>query len=101
MLDIRTKEMKKIASESAELIERLKVHKSESDLDSFVYQATFISEKLQSVAVDMNRILETPISEEDWERFNLGQRGVFVRKMLGFREKSKLSSIKEKYQLLI
>ena len=42
LLDIRTKEMKKIADESAELIERLKTHKSDSDLDSFVYQATFL-----------------------------------------------------------
>ena len=46
----------------------------------------------------MNRVLETQISEDDWQRFNRGEKGVFVRKMLGFREKVKLASIKEKYQ---
>ncbi len=46
----------------------------------------------------MARVMEVPISEDDWQRFNRGETGVFVRKMLGFREKSKLSSIMEEYQ---
>jgi len=63
-----------------------------------MHQSSFINERLQSLAVDMNRVLETQISEDDWQRFNRGEKGVFVRKMLGFREKVKLASIKEKYQ---
>ena len=61
-------------------------------------RATFISERLQSLAVDMNRLLETTVSEDDWRRFNRGEKGIFVRKMLGFREKAKLDAIKQKYQ---
>ena len=55
-------------------------------------------ERLQSVAVDLSRILETEITEEDWRRYNKGEKGVFVRKMLGFREKARLLSIADKYQ---
>ena len=55
-------------------------------------------ERLQSLAVDMNRLLETEVSEDDWRRYNRGERGIFVRKILGFREKSKLAVIREHYQ---
>ena len=46
----------------------------------------------------MNRVLETTISEEDWRLYNKGETGVFVRKMLGFRDKAKLNAVREKYQ---
>jgi hypothetical protein len=46
----------------------------------------------------MNRVLETTISEDEWRRFNKGEKGIFVRKMLGFREKTRLNAIREKYQ---
>ena len=36
--------------------------------------------------------------EEDWRRFNRGERGIFVRKILGFREKNRLAAISEKYR---
>jgi len=42
--------------------------------------------------------METTITEDDWRRFNKGEKGVFVRKMLGFREKSRLASVKQRYQ---
>ena len=64
----------------------------------FAQQASFITEKLQSISVDMTRILEVEITDRDWRRYNKGERGIFVRKMLGFREKSRLASIAKKYQ---
>ena len=60
--------------------------------------AKFVNERLESLAVDMNRVLETSISEEEWRRFNKGETSIFVRKMLGFREKTKLNIIRDKYQ---
>jgi len=76
----------------------LKAHAKEAGLDDFLRRATFISERLQSLAVDMSRLMETSISEDDWKRFNKGEKGLFVRKMLGFREKARLASIKQRYQ---
>ncbi|MBT4463081.1 MAG: hypothetical protein HOC60_00215, partial [Rhodospirillaceae bacterium] len=80
------------------LVETLKEHTKEAGIDDFLKRATFISERLQSLAVDMSRLMETTISEDDWRRFNRGEKGVFVRKMLGFREKSRLQSIRQRFQ---
>ncbi|MEE8350648.1 MAG: hypothetical protein V3R37_00435 [Rhodospirillales bacterium] len=42
----------------------------------------------------MSRVLETQLTEDDWQRFNRGETSVFVRKMLGFRDKARLGAIK-------
>jgi len=55
-------------------------------------------ERLQSLAVDMNRLLETEVTDDDWRRYNRGERGVFVRKILGFREKAKLAVIRDHFK---
>ena len=86
------------ASEAATLLDDLKAETHQVGVDDFLRRASFISERLQSIAVDMNRVLETRLSEDDWRRFNKGEKGVFVRKMLGFREKSKLATISKKYE---
>ena len=97
-IDMQTRDMRAAASEAATLLDDLKAETHQVGVDDFLRRATFISERLQSLAVDMNRVLETRLSEEDWRRFNRGETGVFVRKMLGFREKSKLAAVKKKYE---
>jgi len=94
----QTEEMKLTVGDASELVVALKAHAKEAGLDDFLRRATFISERLQSLAVDMSRLMETSISEDDWKRFNKGEKGLFVRKMLGFREKARLASIKQRYQ---
>ena len=64
----------------------------------FLRRSAFITEKLQSLAVDLARIAEVPITEDDWRRFSKGEKGIFVRKMLGFKEKNTLAAIKAVYQ---
>jgi predicted nucleic acid-binding Zn-ribbon protein len=97
-MEYQTSELRGASNEANALLEALEGRKQEAGLEDFVHQSSFISERLQSLAVDMNRVLETTISEDDWQRFNKGETSVFVRKMLGFREKARLGDIKEKYQ---
>jgi len=97
-LNQQTEEIKLAVGDASELIAALKANAKEAGLDDFLRRATFISERLQSLAVDMSRLMETTISEEDWSRFNKGEKGIFVRKILGFREKTRLVSIKQRYQ---
>ena len=97
-LSKKTKEMKLVVGDASELLAALKANAKEAGMDDFLRRATFISERLQSLAVDMSRLMETSISEEDWTRFNKGEKGIFVRKILGFREKTRLVSIKQRYQ---
>ena len=91
--------MRSASNEANALLEALQGRKAEAGIQDFVNQASFISERLQSIAVDMSRVMETQITEDDWRRFNKGEQGIFVRKMLGFREKAKLVSIRDKYQV--
>ena len=94
----QTTDMRVAVREAAEVAASLKEQTEKTGIESFLRRATFISERLQSLAVDMSRLLETTVSEDDWRRFNKGEKGIFVRKMLGFREKAKLEAIKQKYQ---
>jgi len=90
--------MREVISESGALIELLKEQSEQASMSDFMQNAKFVNERLESLAVDMNRVLETSISEEEWRRFNKGETSIFVRKMLGFRERSKLNIVREKYQ---
>ena len=90
--------MRETSNETRTLFEHLKDRWGRTALSDFMQQAGYVNEKLQSLAVDMNRVLETTISEEDWRLYNKGETGVFVRKMLGFRDKAKLNAVREKYQ---
>ena len=97
-LDYQTTEMRQASNEASALLESLKGRQREAGLQDFIHQSSFIPKRLQSIAVDMSRVLETQITEDDWRRFNKGETGVFVRKMLGFREKARLGAIRDKYQ---
>ena len=54
-----------------------------------------VSEGLESVAIDINRIMETRITEDDWKRYNRGEKSVFLRKILGMRNRAKLAKINQ------
>ena len=97
-LDYQTTEIRKASNEANALLKALEGRTEEAGVQDFIHQSSFISERLQSIAVDMTRVLETQITEDDWRRFTKGEKGVLVRKMLGFREKARLGTIRDKYQ---
>ncbi|HJN23144.1 MAG TPA: hypothetical protein QF509_04435 [Rhodospirillales bacterium] len=90
-INSRTQEMKEVSGQAGALVNELKERAEQTGVADFLRRATFITERLQSLAVDMTRLLETHISEDDWHRFNKGENGIFIRKMLGFKEKSRLA----------
>jgi methyl-accepting chemotaxis protein len=91
-------EMKETTRRAEELLKLLNERRRQVGMDDFLRSATFVTERLQSIAVDLNRLLEISINEDDWRRYNRGEKGLFVRKMLGFRERSRLAAITQKYQ---
>jgi hypothetical protein len=94
----QTSRLQEATEDAKNVMLEIKAQTETLSVEDFLRDATFILEKLQSLAVDMNRLLETSVSEEDWKRFNRGEKGVFVRKLLGFREKAKLAAIRDRYQ---
>ena len=76
-----------------EISSSLKEHVKTTGTEDFLKKLSLISESLDSIAIDINRILETRVSEEDWSRYSRGDKAVFLRKILGMRSRPKLLRI--------
>src|SRR5690606_6472138 len=57
--------------------------------------AAFITGHLNSMAIDITRLLNRDLSEDLWRRYYKGERGLFTRKLIDQRD---LDKIREKYQ---
>ena len=97
-LEAQSRQLQFASDDARSILDTLTKRKEDVQASDFLQQMGFVTERLQSVAVDLNRSLEVPISEDEWRRFNQGEKGVFVRKMLGFREKTKLDAIAKLYR---
>jgi len=57
-----------------------------------------IIETLNSIAVDLQPVLEPTISDAVWRRFHNGDRGAFTRQLLQMQEPNASSMIKKKFE---
>ena len=84
--DAFRRQVKGLISASDEAVAQAK-HVTKSAFDvrrgSFLRSSSFIIEKLNSLAIDVNRLLETSISEAAWKKFLKGDRGIFTRLLYG------------------
>ena len=71
---------------------------TKSGHEDFLSRMTLISEGLESIAIDINRIMETRITEDDWKRYSRGDNSIFLRKILGMRNKARLAKISQLYR---
>ena len=63
--------------------------------EQFLKTAAFITGHLNSMAIDITRLLNRDLSEELWRRYYKGERGLFTRKLIDQRD---LDKIRGKYQ---
>ena len=97
-LQRQTADMREATREAQDVLRILNERRRQAGTQEFLRDATSVMERLQSLAIDMSRILETELSEEDWQRYSKGEKGLFVRKMLGMRERSRLAIISQRYR---
>ena len=97
-LEAQSRQLHLAADEARSVLDSLNKRKDDVQTTDFLQQMSYVTERLQSAAVDLSRSLEVPITEDEWKRFNAGETGIFVRKMLGFREKAKLDAIARMYR---
>lgn len=83
-----------IEARVAEASEALK----RDDRDSLARQMALASEALQSTAVDMTRILSTEVSDQAWEAYLKGDRGIFARRALRLLTTSEAKEVLARYQ---
>ena len=85
----QTKELIKASEEAA--IQSRAVRESDvmARRELFLRTATIMIEDLNSVAIDINRIIEDDIPEEVWRNYRKGDKGIFARRLL--RKKTNFS----------
>jgi hypothetical protein len=87
------------SAEAAEAQARvIRENSFDSRRDSFLKASKFVIEDLNSVAIDINRIVDRQSSERLWSRFTKGDRGIFVRNIITDDDKRARQVIGVKYQ---
>jgi hypothetical protein len=72
--------------------------KAESRRDAFLRSATYIVDKLNSLAIDLNRVLDADIPKSTWRAFYDGDKGAFTRRLLGSPAIKEFAAIKRKFE---
>src|SRR5690606_13547279 len=70
--------------------DRLAEKKSRTRNEQFMKSTAFIMENLNSLTIDLNRILDSSLSEDLWRRYRKGEKGIFTRKLLKARDAEKI-----------
>ncbi len=83
---------------AAQEARKLRGAASVTQQETFLKAATLIIETLNSMAVDLQPVLEPNISDAVWRRFHAGDRGAFTRQLLQMQEPSSSSTIKKKFE---
>lgn len=66
--------------------------------DSLARQFALASESLQSAAVDLTRILSTEVSDQAWEGYLRGDRGIFARRAVRLLTSGEAKDVLARYQ---
>ena len=90
----QTRELDEVSQNATKITDSLKEFSRQASSQNFLQRLSMISEALESVAIDINRVMETRVTENDWINYNRGDKRVFLRKILGMRSRSKLAKIK-------
>ena len=67
-------------------------------LDTFLKDASFIIEKLETAAVDINRIFNPDAEEDLWKKYYNGDTAAFVRHLSRTMSKSQILSIRSEFE---
>ncbi|KAA5606631.1 hypothetical protein F1188_04655 [Roseospira marina] len=75
----QTKALVDAAGQAEERAGTLRLEMERAEVTTFLHQASFVIERLESVAVDIARIFNPVRDEELWRRYQKGDHGVFLR----------------------
>lgn len=67
-------------------------------VDTFLKDASFIIEKLETAAVDINRIFNPDAEEELWKKYYNGDTAAFVRHLAKHMSKSQILAIRSEFE---
>ena len=67
--------------------------------DLFLKTARFILEDLNSLSIDLTRLLDTEVPDADWKRYTAGDRTIFTRNLLKGKQAAIIGRITEKLKV--
>jgi hypothetical protein len=83
------------AEESAKQISQADTR---SKRDAFLNAAKFVIESLNSLSIDLTRVLDPQEADRVWKEFAKGDASAFTRRFLQMREEVPMQRLKEKYE---
>src|SRR5215469_4201158 len=94
----QTNTMLKVADEATSLAKRAQDQSLANQQETFLRGATYMIEALQTLSVEITKVLDQPVPEAIWRRFHAGERGVFIRHLLQAQERQATIAIKKKFE---
>ncbi len=83
------------ASNAAAQAKKLAVKEIDNKRNIFLKTTRFIIEDLNSISVDLTRILNKEVPDSDWKRYTKGDRSIFTRNLLRSKSASLIDKIKQ------
>jgi hypothetical protein len=90
--------LKKSSELALSQINAIEDKKAEARRDTFLRSATYVVDKLNQLAIDLNRVLETDIPRSVWKAFYDGDKTAFTKRLLGTPAIRDLQRIRQKFE---
>ena len=91
-IEKQTASLSAAATRAKQEAETLSQRKDKIRNEQFMKSTSFIMENLNSLTIDLNRIMDSSLSEELWRRYRKGEKSIFTRKLLKSRDAEKIRS---------
>ncbi|MCF8465845.1 MAG: hypothetical protein K9G33_00430, partial [Sneathiella sp.] len=89
-IEKQTEKLNVAAEKAKELADRIAENKNKIKNERFMKSTAFIMENLNSLTIDLSRIMDSSLSEDLWRRYRKGEKGIFTRKLLKSRDAEKI-----------
>ncbi|MFT5540011.1 MAG: ferritin-like protein [Alphaproteobacteria bacterium] len=94
-----TGELTAASKQASDEAAKIRLNSLDAERDRFLRASRLVLDDLNSLGVDLTRILDKPLAEKLWRQFARGDKAVFLRAMLVDHETRKLqAAIKQRYE---
>jgi len=83
---------------AGDTVQRLTQSENHARRDMFLNTAKYVIESLNSLAIDLTRVLDAKEAERTWQEFNKGNSAAFTRRFVQMRDELPIQHLREKYQ---
>jgi ABC-type transporter Mla subunit MlaD len=96
-LSAQLTQVERVNSQANDTAQRLTQSENHAKRDAFLNTAKFIIEGLNSLAIDLTRVLDAQEAERAWQEFNKGDVGAFTRRFVQMRDDVPTQRLREKF----